>query len=203
MRANGWIGLGCAAVMACAFGEAPGNIDEAGSAAALPPPAATPPADHRFASTPQQQRASAVLRDRTGREVATAELVQDANGVRVAVTATGLPPGRLAVHIHENGACEPPDFASAGSHFAPGGRQHGIENPAGPHAGDLPNIHVAPDGSGRVAALDPWVSLRDGDAGYLLGNGGTSIVVHEGADDYFTDPSGDSGDRIACGVITP
>jgi len=206
MRVNSWIGLGFAALFtACAFGEMPGREESTtdSSTETLQPQAVGASRSDSPVTDAPMQRAGAVLRDREGREVAIATLVQEENGVHFSVISNALPAGRLAVHVHENGVCEPPDFASAGGHFAPRGHQHGLENPAGPHAGDLPNIRVAPDGAGEVEALNPWVSLREGETGYLLESGGTSIVVHEMTDDYFTDPSGNSGDRIACGVVEP
>ena len=99
------------------------------------------------------------------------------------------------------GAASLPQFASAGVHFNPAGKQHGTQNPAGPHGGDLPNLEVAASGEGGIDATTKLVTLGPGPTS-LLGPGGTSLVVHAAADDYKTDPSGNSGDRIACGVIT-
>lgn len=145
-------------------------------------------------------RAEAVLVDSAGREVGTVTLVQEAEGVRIAVSVDGLEPGRLGFHIHENGRCDAPDFESAGGHFEPRDEQHGAENSDGPHAGDLPNLRVGPDGHGENETLNPLLSLSDGVAS-LTRQGGTSVIIHEGTDDYYTDPSGDAGARIACGVI--
>ena len=99
------------------------------------------------------------------------------------------------------GRCDPPQFTSAGAHFNPASKQHGTQNPAGPHAGDLPNLEVAASGEGGIDATTKLVTLGPGPTS-LLGPAGTSLVVHAAADDYKTDPSGNSGDRIACGVIT-
>lgn len=144
--------------------------------------------------------ATADLRDAQGRTVATATLVQDGGEVDITMNATNLPPGPHGFHLHETGTCTPPDFTSAGGHFAPQSRQHGFENPAGPHAGDLPNLDVAADGTARVTIENERVTLTGGPAS-LFDADGTALVVHAGPDDYRTDPSGDSGARIACGVI--
>jgi superoxide dismutase, Cu-Zn family len=140
------------------------------------------------------------LRNAAGERVGTARLTQEENGVRLVVEVGGLTPGRRGLHFHETGRCDPPDFQSAGGHFRPGGREHGMENPRGPHAGDLPNLVVGSDGSGRLETLNPHVSLRRG-PGWLLDADGTALVLHVGADDYRTDPAGNSGDRVACAVI--
>src|SRR6266568_8579386 len=109
-------------------------------------------------------------------------------------------PGVKAVHIHSVARCDPPAFESAGPHFNPGNTQHGLENPKGPHAGDLPNIEVDATGLGHLEFTNSRVSLESGPT-YLLGPNGSSIVVHESADDMRTDPAGNSGARVACGVI--
>lgn len=145
-------------------------------------------------------RAEAVLVDSAGREVGTATLIQEAEGVRITVSVDGLEPGRLGFHIHEHGRCDAPDFESAGGHFDPGDQQHGTENPEGPHAGDLPNLRVGTDGQGENETLNPLLSLSGGEAS-LTRSGGTSVIIHQETDDYYTDPSGDAGARIACGVI--
>lgn len=144
--------------------------------------------------------AVAELRDAGGRPVGTALLTQVGDVVRIVLTVTGLPPGPKAVHIHEVGVCEAPDFASAGAHFDPNGREHGFLSPRGPHAGDLPNIMVGEDGTGRLETTNELVSLLRDPASVLAGRG-TALVVHAGPDDFLTPPDGDSGDRIACGVI--
>jgi superoxide dismutase, Cu-Zn family len=143
------------------------------------------------------------LRDGAGRTVGTAMLAPEGSGVRVVLSVSGLAPGVHGVHVHERGRCEPPDFASAGGHFNPAGRQHGLQNPAGPHAGDLPNLTVDADGRGALTAVARDVAIRGTAANSLLRPGGTSLVVHAGPDDQVTDPAGNSGARIACGVIEP
>jgi Cu-Zn family superoxide dismutase len=112
---------------------------------------------------------------------------------------SGLPPGTHAFHIHGTGACEPP-FKSAGGHFNPHGKKHGLKDPAGPHAGDMANIVVGTDGTASGVRFAPLVTLKGG-RNSLLKKGGTAIVIHEGPDDYSSDPAGAAGKRIACGVI--
>ena len=143
------------------------------------------------------------LRDAAGRPVGSALLAPTGEGVRVTLNTDGIPPGTHGVHVHQTGLCDPPDFTTAGGHFNPANRQHGTQNPAGPHAGDLPNLTVGPDGRGSMSGLAPGVTLQGGGASSLRKAGGTALVVHASADDYRTDPSGNSGARIACGVIPP
>jgi Cu-Zn family superoxide dismutase len=144
--------------------------------------------------------ARAELKDAQGKTVATAELKQVKNGVRISLAATGLPAGVHAFHIHAVGKCEAPDFKTAGGHFNPEGKKHGLKNPEGPHAGDMPNFTVEADGKGKTTYVDTHVTLGEG-ANSLFHEGGTSIVIHEKADDYMTDPAGNAGNRIACGVV--
>lgn len=136
-----------------------------------------------------------------GQQIGTARLSEDGQGVRIAIQVSDLPPGPKGLHFHETGQCDPPGFQSAGGHFAPMGRQHGFENPQGPHAGDLPNLPVRQDGRADTTVVANEVTLRAGEQNSLLRNGGTALMIHASADDYRTDPSGNSGDRIACGVI--
>lgn len=148
---------------------------------------------------PDPETARADLLDRSGSRVGTATLTQEANGVRVEVQVNGMAQGRHGFHIHQVGSCEAPSFESAGGHFNPTGRVHGLEHPEGPHGGDLPNLVARSNRSGSLGVLNPWVSLRGDNA--ILDADGAAIVIHEGPDDYYTDPSGNSGSRIACGVI--
>jgi Cu-Zn family superoxide dismutase len=123
-----------------------------------------------------------------------------AGGVRVVLDARGLPPGPKGVHIHTTGKCDAPGFASAGGHFNPDGKKHGLLAPDGAHAGDLPNITIAADGTGRLESMSERITFGEG-ANAVLRPEGTALVVHGAADDFKTDPTGNSGARIACGVI--
>jgi superoxide dismutase, Cu-Zn family len=138
----------------------------------------------------------------TGERLATVALTQQAGGVSVHVRGSDLPPGERGIHFHETGVCEGPAFQSAGSHFAPQGRQHGLDNRQGPHAGDLPNLPVREDGTVDTTFVTTLVSLDPGQPGSLLDGPGRALVIHADRDDQRTDPSGNSGDRIACGVVS-
>lgn len=142
--------------------------------------------------------ARADLRDVDGRSVGTATFTQGAYGVVVSAQLTGLPAGTHAMHIHEVGRCEPP-FTSAGGHYNPAFRQHGVKNRGGFHSGDLPNFTAPASGTVRVDAITQAVSL--GGPNTLFTSQGTSIMIHSDPDDYASDPGGNAGVRIACGVI--
>ena len=144
--------------------------------------------------------AEAVLRDASGKQVGVARFTGTPKGVSISIRADGLPEGSHGIHIHETGKCEGPDFKSAGAHFSAGAHQHGLSNPKGPHSGDLPALQVGKDGTAVAELLSPRVTLGPGKSS-LLKSGGTAFVIHAKADDQKTDPSGNSGDRIACGVI--
>lgn len=140
------------------------------------------------------------LKDAQGTLIGTAELSPAKKGVRVKLNLTRLSPGTHGIHFHEKGVCEGPDFKSAGSHFNPAGKAHGLDNPKGAHAGDMPNIEASRSGTVKTEFVAPAVTLGDG-VNSLRRLGGVALVVHAKADDQKTDPSGDSGDRVACGAI--
>ncbi|MCS7198436.1 MAG: superoxide dismutase family protein [Candidatus Bipolaricaulota bacterium] len=148
------------------------------------------------------ERAAAPLRDAEGRVMGMALFVQEAQGVRISVTVKGLSPGEHGIHIHAVGKCEPPDFLSAGPHFNPTNKKHGLNNPDGPHAGDLPNLVVGEDGSIVYEHITNLVTLTPGELS-LFDEDGSSLVIHANPDDQITDPAGNSGARVLCGVITP
>lgn len=139
------------------------------------------------------------IRKADGTVVARAILWPANGGVEVRVQAAGLPHGQYGVHIHATGRCDPPGFESAGAHWNPTGRQHGSLNPQGHHLGDLDNLVVNADG-GRLEFAIPGATLRGGEHP-IVDADGASIVIHAAADDYRTDPSGNSGARIACGLL--
>jgi Cu-Zn family superoxide dismutase len=139
------------------------------------------------------------MRDAAGKEVGVVQLLETPNGLLIVVNVDGLTPGPHAIHIHETGKCEPP-FQTAGGHFNPSGKSHGFNSPAGWHAGDLPNIYADAQGSVRVEVFAPGVSLQSGEH-RLLDEDGSAFVIHEHADDQKSDPAGDAGGRVACGVV--
>jgi superoxide dismutase, Cu-Zn family len=141
------------------------------------------------------------LIDAKGEQVGKATLTQLEKGVKVQVEASGLTPGLHGIHFHENGKCDPTEFTSAGEHFNPEHKHHGLLNPEGPHAGDMPNLIVDSKGGASMSIFTRLITLRSGQPNSLLKDGGTSLIVHEKMDDEKTDPSGNSGARILCGVI--
>lgn len=141
--------------------------------------------------------AMATLQTAQGAPAGTARAVPMDGALRISLQVEGLPAGEHGVHVHMTGRCDAPGFESAGSHWNPTGAQHGLDNPQGQHAGDMPNLMVDQNGRGT---LD--YTLKGGDLAGLLDTDGAAIVVHATTDDQKTDPSGNSGGRIACGVFT-
>jgi len=138
--------------------------------------------------------------DGTGKKVGNVRVLQTPHGLLLRGALTGIPPGEHAIHVHETGKCEGPSFKTAGAHFNPTKREHGALLPDGPHAGDLPNIFAAADGSLKFEILAPDLTLAPGPSSVFDADG-SAIVLHAKADDYRTQPTGDSGDRVACGVL--
>jgi Cu-Zn family superoxide dismutase len=153
-----------------------------------------------LAAMAASQGAVATLKNADGKEVGKATFAPAKGGVKVQVTVAGLTPGKHGIHLHAAGKCDPPDFKSAGGHLNPAGKHHGLQNPEGPHAGDLPNLVVAKDGKAKASFTAKGATLGEGQ-GSLLGPEGAALVIHADPDDGKTDPAGNSGDRIACGVV--
>lgn len=153
------------------------------------------------ADLPGQRLGSATLSLPNGQPAGTAQVMAVGNTVTLAVGLTGVAPGVHGIHLHTTGACNGPDFANAGGHLNPLGRHHGSLSPDGMHAGDLPNVTIQPGGSGALTA--DLKGTPDEVRAWLFDGDGAAIVLHAGPDDYRTDPSGNSGARIACGVIKP
>jgi Cu-Zn family superoxide dismutase len=153
-----------------------------------------------FAQSDEPLTAKATLKDADGADVGTVTFTEAATGVLINAELTGLPSGPHGFHIHETGACEPP-FESTGGHYNPAGAEHGFLAVGGPHAGDMPNIHVPESGALTVDVLNTLISLEEDAPETLFDDDGSAILVHADADDYEGQPSGHAGDRIACGVI--
>ncbi|MDB5080028.1 MAG: sodC [Chloroflexi bacterium] len=148
------------------------------------------------------QTATGEIKDKDGKALGTVNLTQTNDStVRLEVKYNNLPPGTHGIHFHAVGKCEGPDFASAAGHFNPTSHKHGLDNPDGGHAGDLPNLVVPAGGSGTFTATSQQISLMDG-PNKLIGQNGAALVIHANADDQKTDPAGNSGARIACAVLS-
>jgi superoxide dismutase, Cu-Zn family len=159
-------------------------------------------ADPNKPAPPEPAHAKAELKDAKGRAAGSVKLTETSDGVKLAITATGLDAGKHGIHVHEVGKCDPPDFKSAGAHFNPHAKKHGSQNSAGPHAGDLPNLVASADGMASGDMTVKGVTLGKGEKDTLMDADGSAIVIHAKADDEKTDPSGNSGDRVVCGIVT-
>jgi superoxide dismutase, Cu-Zn family len=145
-------------------------------------------------------KATADIMGADGKKIGTAVLTEQKQGVKVEVKVSGLAPGKHGMHIHEKGLCTPPDFSSAGGHFNPLHKHHGMQNEGGKHVGDLPNLEVKEDGTAKATAVVAGATLGKGETS-LLKEGGTALVIHAQSDDYKSDPAGNAGARLACGEI--
>ncbi len=144
--------------------------------------------------------AHADIVDAQGQNIGTATILPAKEGVKIEVNVSQLPTGTRGIHIHAVGKCDGPDFTTAGPHLNPDAKKHGKDNPQGLHAGDLLNIEVKADGTLKATLLDTMATLGDG-PNSVFHDGGTALVIHAKEDDYKTDPAGNSGPRIACGVV--
>lgn len=154
-------------------------------------------------SSQKPKKIEAILKDKEDEAMGEVTLQEEDNGVQLNVEVSHLQPGSYGIHIHEAGLCEAPSFESADGHYNPDDRKHGFYQQEGPHKGDMENLEVDEDGESEQMYVNEFVTLKKGEPNSLITEEGTSIVIHEKQDDYMTQPSGDSGDRIYCGVISP
>lgn len=152
-------------------------------------------------SAPEALSAMAQMYNAKNELIGEIVLKETEKGVELTADLKGLTPGKHGIHLHEIGKCDAPTFETAGAHFNPTKKQHGVDNPLGPHRGDLPNIEVDEAGQVQLNLITADFTLEKGQQTSIFDDNGTSIVIHEGEDDYKTDPAGNSGARIACGVI--
>jgi Cu-Zn family superoxide dismutase len=152
-------------------------------------------------SAAAQKSVKVEMHDGMGNSVGTAELSSASQGVNIKLDLKGLPAGVHGIHVHTVAKCEGPAFTTAGGHLNPDMKHHGLENPDGPHAGDMPNVTVAADGTAKATVVAPGVTMGD-DPHSIFSNGGTALVIHAMVDDQKSDPAGMAGARIACGTIT-
>jgi len=153
------------------------------------------------AAAPKTPPVTAELKAADGKDVGIVAFKQTHAGVRLKLSLKGLPPGVHALHVHAVGKCEPP-FTSAGGHFNPEQKKHGLQSKEGHHAGDMSNIIISASGNRTVTVINTDITLEKGNPNSVFQDGGTALVIHANKDDYMTDPTGNAGDRIACGVIT-
>ena len=151
-------------------------------------------------SAAAQKTVKVEMHDGMGNSVGTAEISPASKGVSIGLNLMNLPPGVHGIHVHAVAKCEGPGFTTAGGHLNPDMKHHGLENPDGPHAGDMPNVTVAADGTAKATVVAPGVTMGD-DPHSIFSNGGTALVIHANADDMKSDPAGNAGARIACGTI--
>jgi superoxide dismutase, Cu-Zn family len=152
-------------------------------------------------SAAAQKAVKVELHDGMGASVGTAMLSAAPKGVSIKLDLMNLPPGVHGIHVHAVAKCEGPAFTTAGGHLNPDMKHHGLDNPDGPHAGDMLNVTVAADGTAKSTIVAPGVTMGDG-ANSIFSNGGTALVIHAMTDDQKSDPAGNAGARIACGTIT-
>ena len=153
-----------------------------------------------FSAAAQKGAVKVDLSDAQGKSVGTAQLSPDPKGVKIQLDLMNLPPGAHGIHVHAAAKCEGPAFTTAGGHLNPDMKHHGLDNPDGPHAGDMMNLTVAADGTAKTTIVAPGVTMGD-DPHSIFTNGGTALVIHANQDDEKSDPAGNAGARIACGVI--